>query len=239
MLLGALIDLGVPQKILDEVLARAEIAGLSLDVTQVGDAADGGRGLRVRSLLGALAIGDVDADPASHPHYHVSDVLKTLDKMKLGPVARRHAEGIYDILIDAETTVHKADRDYVHLHEVGALDSILDVVGIAVALEYLGDVPWVLAPIPSGVGTVDTSHGVLQCPVPAAAHIIKRFDLPLQTEPALKGETLTPTGAAVLAYCCKSFAAQKPQHADKVGVGVGNRVHADRPNVVRLHGVQR
>jgi hypothetical protein len=125
--------------------------------------------------------------------------------------------------------------DDVHLHEVGALDSILDVVGIAVALESLGAPRVSSSAVPSGHGHVRAAHGELELPVPAVREIAARAGLPLIDVPVC-GETVTPTGAAVLAVVCERFGPPPAAPAAAVGVGAGTRRFADRPNVVRVHG---
>jgi len=222
MLLAALIDLGADVDALRRDLASLGQAGLTLEVDEAS--LDGERALRVRSL----------ATDGAH-HRSLADILAVIDGGDISPAARARARAIFEIMAVAEAVVHSGTTETVHLHEVGALDSIMDVVGIAAALDLLGNPRLTASPIPSGGGTVQTSHGELAVPVPAVVEIATQHNVPLVDVP-LRGETVTPTGIAVLAQACDDFVSEVASGAAAVGIGAGTRRFADRPNVVRVHG---
>ena len=115
------------------------------------------------------------------------------------------------------------------------MDSILDVLGIAVALDTLGAPEITSAPLPVGSGHVKTRHGILSVPVPVVRDLSARYAVPLVSVPVL-GETVTPTGIAVLAAVCRRYVLVPRGRPDRVGVGAGHRRFADRPNVLRAYG---
>ncbi len=225
MLLAALIDLGADLGRLRAAIESLGVPGLQLEVSRVelaGEAA-----CYVRSLA---------PDEGEHAHRHLDEILAVVQRGALSAAARARAERTFTILAEAEAVVHGGTAGEVHLHEVGQLDSILDVVGVAVALDLLGNPRLACAPLPSGGGTVLTSHGEMACPVPAVVELARRFSVPLEPVP-LFGETITPTGVALLCASSDELSATKPASApQRVGVGAGTRRYADRPNVVRLHG---
>jgi uncharacterized protein (DUF111 family) len=222
MLLAALIDVGADVDGLRSGLARLMQPGLRLDVSRV-----------VVGELPACYVRSLGPDEG-HVHRRLGDIEAVIERAQLSPTARARASRIFAILAEAEAVVHGGGRDDVELHEVGALDSILDVVGISLALDLLGNPRVSAAPLPSGRGPVKTAHGDLACPVPAVVEIARRFSVPLEPV-ALAAETVTPTGIAVLAATCEHFGARPAGEARRVGVGAGTRRFADRPNVVRVY----
>ena len=139
---------------------------------------------------------------------------------------------IFDILADAEAKAHNTSIEYVHFHEVGAYDSIMDIVGFAAAFKQSGIEKVVCSKIGVGSGKVNTAHGELDVPTPAVAEIIKKYDL-LTTGTNLKGECLTPTGACILAAIVDEWIEKFDFFKPKVaGVGAGNRECA-YPNVLK------
>lgn len=241
MLLAALIDLGADVDTLRRSLASLGHAGpgpagpgarLNIKVDAV--TVDGERALHVRSLA------EEDVHRADLSPVSLADILTVIDAGEISAAARGRARAIFEIMATAEAAVHGGARSAVHLHEVGALDSIMDVVGIAVALDLLGNPRMTATPIPSGHGTVMTSHGELDVPVPAVVEIATRWNVPLVPADgaSARGETVTPTGIAVLAQACDEFVVEAAHTGLRVavGVGAGTRRFADRPNVVRLHG---
>lgn len=223
MILAALIDLGADVAAIDRAFESMRQPGLRLDVEEIDVNGEAAR--YVRSIA---------PDPNGH-HRHLSDVLSILDGADMPRGARHRAGEIFEILCEAEAAVHGGSAQDVHLHEVGELDSIMDVVGIAVALDTLGSPPASATPLPSGHGTVNTAHGVLDCPVPAVVQVAEGRDVPLVAVD-VSGETVTPTGISVLAQVCQKFDARPFDDADATGVGAGTKRFADRPNVVRVHG---
>ncbi|OGQ82624.1 MAG: hypothetical protein A2289_21845 [Deltaproteobacteria bacterium RIFOXYA12_FULL_58_15] len=225
MLLGALCDLGA-ESVVQHAIKSLEIDGLELIVQPVE--VDGETALHVRSIPRSV-----------EPHHrHLADVFEILATADVPPAALALARRIFVRLGEAEAAVHGTDGPHeVHLHEVGQLDSILDVLGIAVALHSLGTPRVSCAPLPSGSGTVSTAHGVLNCPVPAVREIAARANVPLVDVP-LVGETITPTGIAVIAEICTSYRDDLCGDARLRGVGAGSRRFDSRPNVLRAYGFE-
>jgi pyridinium-3,5-bisthiocarboxylic acid mononucleotide nickel chelatase len=223
MLLGALIDLGADAAAIRAAFTSLQEPGLRLDVSRVE--VQGLTATYVRSL----------APHEGHVHRHLSDIMTIIDAGDMSEVVKARARDIFTLLAEAEARVHGGVAGDVHLHEVGELDSILDVVGISVALELLGNPSVTSAPLPVGSGTVHTSHGELGVPVPAVREIAARAKVPLSVVPVV-GETVTPTGIAVLAAVCESFG-EAPGRPVRTGIGAGTRRFPDRPNVIKVHGL--
>lgn len=241
MLLAALIDVGADVDAVRSALASFEEPGLTLTVDEVhvGDE----RALYVRSLFGSAQGAFHAARKASfvhtrpvHAHHLLGDVLGRVRRAKLDSAVTERVTHIFTLLAEAEASVHGGDAGTVGLHEVGELDSIMDVVGISVALGSLGVRHVTCAPLPSGHGSVMTSHGELTVPVPAVRVICDRHGVPLEAVD-VAAETVTPTGAAVIAAICESFTPDLPvSPAARVGVGAGTKRFPGRHNVVRIHG---
>lgn len=221
MLLAALIDLGASVSAIEQTFNSLRISELALQLNRV--TVLGEHALHVRSI----------APHQEHAHRHLSEIMALIDRAAMSAAAQARARAIFSILAAAEGTVHESTADDVHLHEVGELDSVMDVLGIAVALDTLGNPTVTASALPSGQGTVLTSHGELQVPVPAVVEIATRHAVPL-LDVALVGETVTPTGIAVVAQCVLRFEDLVGQ-VKRTGVGAGTRRFANTPNVVRIH----
>lgn len=223
MLLAALLDLGADRRPVDRMLAGIGIDAACLDVERValGDEL-------------ALSVRSIASEPqARYPH--LTDIEALVDRLDVAWSARQRAMRIYTLLVTAEAAVHGGTLESVHLHEVGQIDSVLDVVGIAVAFASLGDPEVTCSPLPSGRGTVQTAHGLLSVPVPATREIASRVGVPLVAVP-VEGETVTPTGIAVVAEAASRFCERPAEPAAAAGTGAGTRRFSDRPNVVRVFG---
>jgi hypothetical protein len=223
MLLAALCDLGAPVAEIERCLARLGIPELSLclDRVEVG----GVSALHARSI----------PTRAGAPHRRLREVLSLLARARPRPGAAALAERVFRLLAEAEAEAHGAAVDTVELHEVGQLDSILDVLGIAVAIDALGQPEVACEPLPLGMGVVETSHGRLTLPVPAVRLISARHGVPT-TPVAEVGETVTPTGIAVVAAVCTEFGLRSAEAPAATGVGAGTRRFPTRRNLVRILG---
>jgi uncharacterized protein (TIGR00299 family) protein len=140
--------------------------------------------------------------------------------------------GAFGALAQAEATVHGTAVDDVHFHEVGAIDSIVDVVGVCAGLHALGITSLFATPVAVGSGTVETSHGTLPVPAPATALLLQSAAVPIVTGPA-SGELTTPTGAALLVACVSGFSAMPPLTIARIGCGAGTR-DIGVPNICRI-----
>ncbi len=164
-------------------------------------------------------------------HRHLSGILKMIDKAELPDRVKSRASKIFRVLGEAEASVHGVDIEKVHFHEVGAVDSICDIVGICHALELLGIERIDCSPINVGSGTVSTEHGILPVPAPATARLLQ--DKPIYSRgPAL--ELTTPTGAAIVAALSDSFGTMPPMRIQSIGYGAGDHDFKEHANVVRV-----
>jgi uncharacterized protein (TIGR00299 family) protein len=164
-------------------------------------------------------------------HRHLTGILKLINAAGLPDSVKSKSERVFRVLGQAEATVHGVDIEKVHFHEVGAVDSICDIVGICLALDLLGVETLYCSPINVGSGTVNTEHGVLPVPAPATAALLKNKPI-YARGPAL--ELTTPTGAAVVAALAAEFGAMPPMRIGSIGYGAGDNDFKEHANVVRV-----
>ena len=219
MFLGALVDLGYPFSHL-----RADVDALALDGLRLG------RRRVTRGGLSAVRIA-VHCAPGQ-PHRGRRAIQSVLRKARLDGTIRRQAMEVFDALIEVEANIHRQPAEQVHLHEVGALDALADVVGTVSALVHLGVKRLDAAPVNLGSGTVTCAHGVLPVPAPATAALLKGIPVLGRGE----GERTTPTGAALLRVLATAFSSLPPCIMTHTGYGAGRRDTEDLPNVLRLMG---
>ncbi|HVN76636.1 MAG TPA: nickel pincer cofactor biosynthesis protein LarC [Thermoanaerobaculaceae bacterium] len=218
MLLGALIDLGVEERRLAAVLA-----GLRLD----GWRLEGSRG-RHKGLAGTRVT--VHVTEGSHPARRLRDVEDLLARAELPGPVRTTAGAAFRRLFEAEAEVHGVPLEKAHLHELAAVDAVVDIVGTCAAVDLLGVARVVCGPVPVGSGTVRTSHGLLPVPPPAVARLLR--GVPLAAHAAV-GEMTTPTGATLLTTLASEFGPCPGGTVLAVGVGLGTREYEGLPNVLR------
>ena len=217
MLVGALADAGAPQAAITEALtplaADASIAWSRVDR----------RGIQATKF-------QVNAPP-QQKHRHLSGILKMIDATGLPREVKDASEKVFRTLAEAEASVHGVDIEKVHFHEVGAIDSICDIVGTCLALHLLGVSDIHCSAINTGSGTVNTEHGVLPVPAPATARLLT--GIPVYTRgPAM--ELATPTGVAVVAALARSFGPMPPMTIRATGYGAGDRNFTEHANVLRV-----
>ncbi len=217
MMLGALVDAGVPVGLL-----QAEISRLGLDITLDTEKVS-------RAGLAATRV-HVNA-PEHHPPRRTLPEVRELLKGLSPPVAAG-AIRTFELLADAESHVHGIHRDEVHFHEVGALDALADVTGACAGLLSLGLSELIASPIALGGGAVTTAHGILPVPGPAVLEILRATGVPGHGGGDV--ELCTPTGAALVAAHATAFGPLPPLTVTRVGSGAGSRDTAGRPNVARL-----
>ncbi len=218
MFLAALIDAGLPIETLREQLALLNLPE-KVDV-RVEDTHKG-------AMRAALV--SVDA-PESHHHRHLADIQAMIETSQLPDAVKRSSLAVFQVIAEAEAHVHGETIDHVHFHEVGALDSITDIVGAAIGLHELGIERLYASALPYGSGQVKTEHGSLPIPAPATLEILSRAHAPLFPSSAM-GEQVTPTGAAILATLA-TF--ERPNLTlERIGLGAG-RKDFPWPNVLRL-----
>ncbi len=175
-----------------------------------------------------LAVG---FDSSAHPHHRtLADVEAVIDRADLLPTVAFMAKTVFRTLAEAEGEVHGETADAVHFHEVGAVDAIVDIVGACTALDQLAVDEIVCSSLPMGSGTIDCAHGTMPLPAPAVAAMLPGVPV----HPAgVEGETVTPTGAALVTTFARSFGAMPAMTVETVGIGGGTIERPGLPNVLR------
>ena len=219
MTVGALLDLGVPLEYL-----QAEMGKLGLPA----GAYELSTSRTERRHIPALKFDVAVHDHHSHRHYAAIDAMIAGGGLA-GPVKAR-ARAIFRRLAEAEAKVHGVAIEEVHFHEVGAVDSIIDIVGTAICLEFLEVEAVYASALPLGSGFVETAHGRLPVPAPATAELLQ--GLPVHGRCGA-GERVTPTGAAIVAALVTGFGKQPEMQLDKLGSGAGGKDFPDCPNILR------
>lgn len=223
MLLAALLDLGVPERVIDEPLAALGLQSSYRLNCSSGSSA----GLRGQQLV-------VELLEASPPHRHWADLKPQLQGAAWPQPLKTKVLEVFQLLAEAEAHVHGMPAEQVHFHEVGAIDSLVDVIGVCAGLLHLGVQSLWATPPPAGHGQVRTAHGVLPVPAPAVLEIARRRQLPLAGSSGFApGELTTPTGLALLAVWVDHWESPPAHTPDRIGVGLGQR-QLDRPNLLRL-----
>jgi len=218
MILGALVDCGLP------------IEALSEDVRALaGDAVRLRAGKVTRSGIRAVQV-SVDVPEEQHTHRGLAAIREMIRGARLPESVKERAIAIFTRLGEAEAAVHGVPIEEIHFHEVGALDSIADIVGAAAGLERLGVGDVFFSTLRLGGGTVQAGHGALPVPAPATARLVAGFRCELGP---VERELLTPTGAAILTTLGKQQT-PPPMLIGKIGYGAGGRDNPGHPNVLRL-----
>jgi len=219
MTLGALIDLGVPQKYLVQELAKLGVTGYSLRARRVQRSGITGRQVQVKI--------------SHHEHHHrtFKDIEKIIAKSPLNAGIKERSIAVFRLIAEAEGKVHNKKAEAVHFHEVGAIDSIVDIVGCMIGFDYLGVDRFAASAVPTGGGFVKCQHGVLPVPAPATVLLLKGIPV---YDNGIKAELVTPTGAAILAALCESFGPLPAMTIGKTGYGAGASELSEVPNLLRL-----
>lgn len=220
MNLGALIDLGVDADYLKTELEKLNIEGFHLEIKKD----------QRRGITGTKADVIIE-NQENEKHRHLRHVEEIVNNSLLPETVKVNALKIFDLVAIAEAKVHNISKEKVHFHEVGALDSIADIVGAAICLDYLKVDKVMASPIQLGAGTVKCAHGIMPVPAPATAEIVQ--GLPVKTG-LVNHEATTPTGAAILAATVDEFTEQVSLPITKTAYGIGNR-DSEVPNVLRVY----
>lgn len=218
MILGAMIAAGVDADLLRQNLGLLDIAGWSLDFDRVDRSGISAIYARVKTTH-------------EQAHRHLSDILKIINDSKLSDSIKGRSSAIFLTLAHAEANVHNERVEHVHFHEVGALDAIIDVVGAAICFDLLDIERFVCSPLHVGSGFVDMDHGRFPVPPPAVVELLK--DAPVYAT-EIKGELVTPTGAAIISTVCKEFGPLPRLALERAGYGAGSREYEKFPNVLRV-----
>lgn len=219
MFLAAALDLGIAQSELEAPLRTLGVPGWQLMVTKAERHAIVGTHVEV---LVSEAGGD-------HVHRSWRDIDALISQSQLSAVAKGHALKVFRLIGEVEAAIHGTALEEIHFHEVGAVDSIVDICGAAVVLDLLGNPQVFCSPPPLGSGSLRIAHGVVPVPVPATLALLKGVAVRFEGQ----GELTTPTGAAFI----KAFAtvgAPPEMMVDTIGYGVGTKDWVDRANVLRM-----
>ena len=220
MFLAALLHAG-----LDQDLLRRDLEGLGLEGVQVQVSQGQEQGIACCRLR-------VEA-PAAPPLRHLPDLLAILEQSPLDAGIKDQGAAIFQRLARAEATVHGLDINQVHFHEIGAVDTIIDVVGVLCGLHHLGVRQVIASPLPWGRGFVDCAHGRLPLPAPAVCELLR--DIPVQGIET-EHELVTPTGAALVTELASGFGPLPPMRIIQTGYGGGSfQGRTGLPNLLRVH----
>jgi pyridinium-3,5-bisthiocarboxylic acid mononucleotide nickel chelatase len=242
MALGALVDAGLPLEDLRGALGSLALgdahvhahrvlrAGVSATKFTVHQHRHEGGHDQVHEHAGSAG----DAHPhehGNHPHRSLVEIFHLIDHSNLPPQGRARAKAMFQRLGEAEAAIHGTSIDTIHLHEVGALDSIIDIVGIVYAMEWANADRVVCSPLNVGGGMVQSAHGVF--PVPAPATVTLLGDAPMYSG-RVQSELVTPTGALIATTYASEFGPLPAMSIERVGYGAGDRDDPVTPNVVRV-----
>ena len=220
MHLGALVDLGVPAEYLRAELGRLELADEFELVFEPG---------KKMGITGTEATVRL-RDDVDRPARHLSTIKGILDRAGFAPAVAERAVAMFETIGTAEAKIHGTTVEAIHFHEVGATDSIVDIAGAAIGLDYLGVDRVFCGPVELGSGMVHCAHGVMPVPAPATAEILQ--GVPCRYA-GVDGEATTPTGAAILKCAVDRFESPAGFKADTIGYGVGHKDFRV-PNVLRM-----
>lgn len=224
MNLGAMIDIGVPKGYIITELEKLALSGYELRVTRDERKGISGTRADVHLLL------HEDGTSGGAEFRTFRDISGIIERSSLSPAVKKIALSIFTKIAVAEGKIHSKPVDDVHFHEVGAVDSIIDIVGSALCIDYLKPDKIISSTVELGGGFVKCEHGLLPVPAPATAEILKGIPVKSGIVPF---ETTTPTGAAILSACVNSFSDDKRFTIKKIGYGIGSR-KMEIPNVLRV-----
>ncbi|MDT8378946.1 MAG: nickel pincer cofactor biosynthesis protein LarC [Desulfotignum sp.] len=218
MCLGALVDLGVEPKWLQKQLTPL-FTGFSIQTAPV-----------IRSALRAVDLTVAVTDQTTSRTY--GDIRALIEKADLPPAVRRNSLCAFEKIAQAEAAIHGHTIESVHFHEIGGIDSLVDILGTFLAIDYLGVTQVTASDVPLGSGFVDCAHGRIPVPVPATLAILK--NIPVTGSDAAT-EIVTPTGAAILATLVDRYGPFPAMYPEKIGYGAGKRETGSRmPNLLRM-----
>lgn len=250
MTIGALLDLGLEFEYLKQELSKLGVEGYELSLERVDRSGINAAKFDV-AVTQTVRLHVSHSHDHSHPHDHSHDEAMQNDSLRnshthdhrslatikhliasssLSEPVKQNATAIFQRIGEAEAKIHGVDIEAVHFHEVGAIDSIVDIVGACIGLEALGIQHILSSPLHVGYGTFTCAHGTYPIPGPAATEILR--GVPIYAK-EIEGELVTPTGAAIVATLANDFVKMPLMRVEKVGYGAGTRVYEKFPNVLR------
>ena len=218
MVLGALVDAGADLRAIEAELRKLGLEGWTISAEKVKRGQIFATHVKVSTTEG-------------HHHRGLSIILERIEKAQLAPRAAGRARRIFTRLAESEARIHDLPVEQVHFHEVGAVDSIVDIVGAAVGFELLGIDEFACSPLDVGAGQVMTAHGLLPVPAPATADLLK--GTPVYTS-GIQKELVTPTGAAIATTLSTSYTKIPEMALTAIGYGAGSMDFPEKANVMRL-----
>jgi len=238
MALGALLDAGLPFADLQAALGSLALGDAHVHARKVLRAGVSATKFGVHEHAHQHA-DHTDADlhehgqqhTHTHPHRHLTAIFKLIDGSALSPAGRERAKAMFQRLAAAEAEIHQMPVEKVHLHEVGALDSIIDIVGTVFAMEWAGADRVVCSPLNVGGGMVQSAHGLFPVPAPATLKILGRAPV---YSGAVQHELVTPTGALIATTFAEVFGPMPSMSIERIGYGAGDRDEPSTPNVLRV-----
>ena len=243
MTIGALLDLGLDFEFLKNELAKLGVSGYDLNLSRVDRS--GINAAKFDVLLSEIEINhhhDHSHEGHSHTHHSSLETHHTHDHRSLSTIkhliesstlsekVKQNSLAIFQRIGEAESKIHGVDIESIHFHEVGAVDSIVDIIGACIGLEALGIEKIISSPLHVGYGTFTCAHGTYPIPGPAATEILR--GVPIYAK-EIEGELVTPTGAAIVATLASEFSKMPLMRVEKVGYGAGTRTYEKFPNVLR------
>jgi uncharacterized protein (TIGR00299 family) protein len=228
MLLGALIDLGVSEDLLRAELGKLKLPGYTISTRRVMK--QNISAMKFECIEAEHAHSAVHRTAAPHGHRGFTEIAGMITGSGLSESVKRRAVSVFRRLGEAEAKIHGVPLEKIHFHEIGAVDSIVDIVGACIALETLGMDEVQASPPRLGSGFVETAHGKFPVPAPATLELLR--GVPTQGSSELV-ELVTPTGAALLVEFCTRYGAMPVMSVEKIGYGAGTRDLEKTPNVLR------
>jgi uncharacterized protein (TIGR00299 family) protein len=224
MVLGALLDAGLSLEALKAGLHNLNLQGYRLSAEKV-----------LRSSIAATKFNVVIDPSLQQPHRSLSDILTLIGSSELSDRVKQNSSAVFRRLGEVEARLHGVDIEQVHFHEIGGVDSIVDIVGAALAFEILNIKHFYCSSLPLGKGSVSTAHGVLPVPAPATLELLARTGAPtveIASPAAPQGELVTPTGAALVTAFAEFRRPQMVLHS--IGQGAGSKDFPGWPNILRI-----
>jgi uncharacterized protein (TIGR00299 family) protein len=219
MALGALLDAGAPADKLQEVWNSLPLRGWSYRIEKT-------------TVHGIEATDVTILCDGEQPHRHLSDVLGVIGQSTASARAKEWAGAVFRRLAEAEARVHGTTVERVHFHEVGAIDAIADILGVCVLLDALGVDAVECSPLPMSRGFVKAAHGVIPVPPPAVMELVQGVEV--VPDDTVQGETVTPTGAALMVTLARRFGGFPRMRVEQMGYGAGKKRFESRPNLLRV-----
>ncbi len=241
MFLGALLDLGVSEDVLRAELSKLQLPGYQISSRRFVKQNISATKFDVIEMenptphspdhgIGVKSVATRSAATTHHEHRGYSEIIAMIEKSTLSATVKERAGRVFRRIGEAESKIHGIALEKVHFHEIGAVDSIVDIVGACIAVEALKVDEIQASPPRLGSGFVETAHGRFPVPAPATLELLKGIPVQSSSDPV---ELVTPTGAALLAEFCTSFGPMPAMSIEKIGYGAGSRDLDKAPNVLR------